>query len=331
LIAAAMVVACTLITPMEGYTGGGIPDSEPYDVLGEPSLVDGPSPDVSNADESTDGSLAEAFDEQPDSTSEDSNTVVSETLETAVDESSMDDTGGEEPAVRGPLVAWLMDEGQGQIAADSSGNAYALTLGTSNTAEALDPGWSTDSAVVCGGAGLVFDGIDDVATGPDAPALNALTAFTLTFCIAPNSVGANSYGRIVSKEITVMSDVYVSLNPGTTSDQFSVGIGLFNTAGASFETDSQHYRIQGVRTCWAITYDDAGSDRTPRIYIDGVEGPYADHAATQGTLLTTSSRWLVGNLATADRPFDGVIDNVRIYDYVLPTFAIVALAEECTP
>lgn len=47
----------------------------------------------------------------------------------------------------GLLAEWTFDEGSGQAAADSSGNAQDAVLGTSSAPEAIDPTW-TDSGVL---------------------------------------------------------------------------------------------------------------------------------------------------------------------------------------
>ena len=45
------------------------------------------------------------------------------------------------------VVLYHFDEGSGQTLTDSSGNAKNGFLGTSSTAEAADPQWSTDAPV----------------------------------------------------------------------------------------------------------------------------------------------------------------------------------------
>jgi hypothetical protein len=39
------------------------------------------------------------------------------------------------------LALWKLNEGSGQTSADSSGNGYTLTLGTSANADSADPTW----------------------------------------------------------------------------------------------------------------------------------------------------------------------------------------------
>ena len=63
---------------------------------------------------------------------------------------------------------WTMDEGTGQTAADSSGNANDGQLGSTTGVDADDPAWSC----VTGGNALSFDSVDDRLDIPFDPSLN---------------------------------------------------------------------------------------------------------------------------------------------------------------
>ncbi len=57
------------------------------------------------------------------------------------------------------LAKWTLDEGAGQVAADSSGHANTGVLGASTDPDVADPGWIPGHA---GGGALVFDGTNYV-------------------------------------------------------------------------------------------------------------------------------------------------------------------------
>jgi Concanavalin A-like lectin/glucanases superfamily len=73
------------------------------------------------------------------------------------------------PACATPIVAahWSLDEGFGQVAADSGPNGLGGRLGSSDGADAADPAWTTGHT---GGPALAFAGGQYVAV-PDSAAL----------------------------------------------------------------------------------------------------------------------------------------------------------------
>jgi hypothetical protein len=229
------------------------------------------------------------------------------------------------PDVTKPLAGWMMEESTGQWVADSTGNGHRLVLGTTDATEQTDPAWTTDSSRVCGSGALEFDGIDDVATAADIPAFNSITAFSLTFCLYPTGVGVDDYGRVLSREAEQFDDLYVNIR----SDH--LGLDLYNTDGQGFASNSVAGSLTlNTRSCWAITYDDNGPDRTPHIYKNGAEVAYSSyHEPVTGTYKTTLGVFRVGNSRKADRPFQGVIDSLRIDRGVLPLELIRARSGEC--
>ena len=116
----------------------------------------------------------------------------------------------------------------------------------------------------------------------------------------------------MSRELQATDDFYVNI----TLD--NLRLELYNTAGTHFPSDSAHGALAlNTRSSWAITYDDQG-DRLPPIYKNGQEVAYdTDHTAVTGTYKTLTTPIRVGNDAPGDRPFQGVIDSVRMDDRVL--------------
>src|SRR5436190_17641605 len=81
-----------------------------------------------------------------------------------------------DPAV---LAQWNLNEGVGQVAADSSGNANHGTLGAAPDPDAADPGWIPGHA---GGSALSFNGSSYVSiadTGLLQPPQLAVDAWVL--------------------------------------------------------------------------------------------------------------------------------------------------------
>ncbi|KPJ65223.1 MAG: hypothetical protein AMJ43_11130 [Coxiella sp. DG_40] len=78
----------------------------------------------------------------------------------------------------------------------------------------------------------------------------------------------------------------------------------------------------------AMTYDDT-SDRKIRIYINGAEQSYLHYVAATGTKLSNPSIHVtIGNRIGGGRAWDGLIDDVRIYNHVLTEAEIMAIVPE---
>ena len=91
--------------------------------------------------------------------------------------------------VSGLIGDWQIDDGSGQTAADSSGNSYDATLGSTGSLDANDPVWATCSV---GGSALEFDGVDDYVEDPDGELyINGLTAFTASAWIKSDVIGTD--------------------------------------------------------------------------------------------------------------------------------------------
>lgn len=214
------------------------------------------------------------------------------------------------PTYTSNLVAhWKLDETSGQTINDSSGsnNGY---LGADNTAEAADPARITGKF----NNGLQFDGIDDLATISNSEDLNNLSAFTYTAWIYPTGFGGGGYGRIISKESSLLNEAHFLVN-GPSGNTF--GIGINNTAGSNFGTLAGYNSIS--LNAWqhvAVTYDDSG-DRKVRLYLNGNETSYQTQNAVTGTMKITDNPFILGNRISGVASFSGIIDNIKIYNYAL--------------
>ena len=81
---------------------------------------------------------------------------------------------------------WLLDEGTGDMAYDSSGNGNDGTI--------LGPEWVKGQM----SSALSFDGVDDRVVIPDADSLDLLEAWTITAWVFVNS-SETAYGHIMGK------------------------------------------------------------------------------------------------------------------------------------
>jgi hypothetical protein len=212
------------------------------------------------------------------------------------------------------LCWWTFDEGAGTIAVDSSGHDHHGTF-ADNT-----PQWVPG---IAGGA-LEFDGDGDHIIDTDGDYINGLTALTVMVWIKSDLVGTDK-GFIIFEEpqgrdtrnIRYDQDMGGGLlngikygacvNPGDTDDDEDESPANVQT------TEWQH-----IAVTWA-----SGAGAFPvgvNLYINGeLQTPSTDEPSAEG-VLTGYDRVIVGKGGKEESPdqsWDGLVDDVRIYDKVL--------------
>jgi chitodextrinase len=198
------------------------------------------------------------------------------------------------PPPPGLVAAYAFDEGSGTAAVDASGNAA--------TGVVVGAGWTTGRY----GGGLVFDGTDDYV---GLPALGTFynSGFTLEAWVQKatpkNDVGI--VGSWAGSGAMLWVDHLASRYHVTLGNSLSTYLdsGVSPTIGSW-----QHL---------AATFDGA----TARYYVDGVE--VASRAFTGP--VGSANTWRIGAYGSvAGGFFDGVIDEVRVYDRALTPAEIVS-------
>ena len=171
--------------------------------------------------------------------------------------------------------------------------------------------------------GGVFNGSTSLITVTDNPIFNFSTRLSLAAWINMDGIGSTE--TVISKWSTTGDKrewQFSVSNTGKLTGNFGTGTG---TQGASEITDDNV--ITGDGSTWyhvCMTYD-AG---TVVLYVDGV----AVDSTTFGTIVTTLNNddqdILIGKIegGGSDNFFDGVIDDVRIYDTVLSATEVSEIA-----
>jgi hypothetical protein len=196
----------------------------------------------------------------------------------------------------GLVAGYGFDEGQGATAADGSGHG--------NTANLVGAGWATGKF----GSSLFADGIDDRA---DMPALGTFynDGFTLEAWVMK---------RGTRKDVTVLG----SWEPGDGGPMIwvdHVNGRYYLTFGPDYADylDSGRAPVIGQWQHVAATYDGT----TARFYVDGVEVASKQWTSEIGT----SNTWRIGaSRADGSRYWDGLVDEVRVYDRALPAAEVAA-------
>lgn len=201
-----------------------------------------------------------------------------------------------------PVAEWKFDEKTGTSANDTSGNGNTATLTNS-------PTWTTGKF----GAGLSFDGTDDIVDGGSATIIDDLGPVTFEAWFYANSLGEGGLGRIFEKQSSTTANGYrLQMNTGN-SLIFAVDYG---TTDIERRTNTSAFAL----STWnhvVVTWDGSATAANVRIYINGTEATYASTVdGVGGRNLDNAQNFRIGNTSDGSRTFDGKIDNVVIYNYI---------------
>jgi len=206
-----------------------------------------------------------------------------------------------------------------------------------------DTTWPVDAATTTDLSGNNNDGLlrnmnrrDSPAIGINGQGLNFIAAFparavevgtsdsffmqgnsnTFSAWIYPRSLGGNSLGRIMSR------GAYINLQLVATSTfrfdhSSSGGSPLIRVAAENAITFNTWQHV-------VVTWDGSGTAANVHLYVNGVETGY--YFTQNGTLLANTAGQLtrIGN-TDSDKNFDGIIDEVRIYNRILSQSEITDL------
>ncbi len=216
--------------------------------------------------------------------------------------------------VTGLVGYWKFDEGTGTSTADSSGNGHTGTLENG-------PAWSTDVPSIGGPNpySLSFDGTDDQVRVAGSSSLQFGTG----------SFTASLWSKTTSGDRSVMGD-FTTAGPGNrgyglyyySSNQvnyFGYGDGGSNDASKPGAVlNGAWHQVTGVftRSAGNVTID---------TYVDGVLA--GSNTAAVGNI-TSNSDLLFGKYL-AQPAFNGLLDDIRIYDRALAAGEVSTLATGC--
>jgi len=198
-------------------------------------------------------------------------------------------------------------------ASDASGNGHdGLVNGATPT---IDRFGNENSA-------YSFDGIDDEIVIPNSPDFNLLDGFTFSAWINPKSWGESSMGFVLCRRVSHTSEnggYIFGFNPSEFSIHF---IGVDGTIGAQV-TDQLDETFFNSFHFVTATYN--GEEL--KLYIDN------ELVGTETGIISMSPTdidLVIGNTSAQDqaRSFDGIIDDIRIYNYELSESDISTLYYE---
>ena len=200
-----------------------------------------------------------------------------------------------------PVGHWRMDEKTGQYANDVSGSGNTGTLGTGSSADASDATWKS-SAYCKSGACLSFDGVDDYVS------VATITNDTITMSAWIKTTTASGEGFIIANTLgTYSSPCHAALGRYINNAIFRIG--YISTAyryiiGTKIINDGNWHYIVGIS-------DENGS----RLYVDGVADGTSAYKASDAPNPDKTRIGVHPNTSGYERYFNGLIDDVRIYNY----------------
>lgn len=249
---------------------------------------------------------------------------------------------------RGAPVAWYkLDECTGTTIYDAAKTANGTATGNNGTWSGAS-GTNTSAGTCSSGTGseawnngttgklnasLDFDGTDDIVTISPSSPINNLTQVSVTAWIYPNSFGENSRARIIDKN-QVLGGGWA----------FYIDSGIY--CGGSNRFDFHHYWSSSTDALavwcadsntistgkWqhvAVTYDVSSSSNDAVFYLNGKQvGTTEFHTPTGTTGDDSSINLTLGNKTALDRTFDGQIDDVRVYNYILSESQIKRIMQD---
>ncbi len=212
---------------------------------------------------------------------------------------------------------WKFDEAAGTSAADSSGYGNTGTNNGATITSATDPVHFTDAKL------LSFDGTDDyINMGNILPmGLNSLTV-NGWFKTTSNPATVGLFGKTSTRGY--LGRYGVLFYGGNISVVYD-----FDGGGAIFGTSQTSY-IDGTWHMVTAVYNRAGS---ATLYVDGVNKASSDISAYSAVDMQGTDRFIVGGYGDgpgtgvlAGSYFDGLMDDVRIYNRALSAQEVQALA-----
>jgi hypothetical protein len=217
-------------------------------------------------------------------------------------------------ASAGLVGHWKLDESSGTIAYDSSRNENNGTL--------HGPTWRPNDGQI--GGALEFDGINDYVEVPDNSSFDITNEITVTAWINPVDVA--DWRTIVSKYAHTPAwrkDLYWFLNSG------NIGVSLAGPSGIGGDDWIPNVTIEP--DTWvhvALSYDGSAM----RMYKNGIN--LATNSITGNLLLGDSASnepFYIGRNTEWGEYFDGLIDDVHVYDRTLTPDQVLDLFNGIPP
>lgn len=206
----------------------------------------------------------------------------------------------------GLVAAFSFDEADGTTANDGSGNGHVGTIQGAVRVAGIRAG------------ALQFDGVDDWVTVPDAASLDLTAGMTLEAWVNPTAM--TGWETVLMKEHGVEDFAYVlyAHDGGALAGGAPVPSGSVRTSAGHQTLRGPSELPAGTWTHLATTYDGV----TQRLFVNGVQ--VASREQSGDITVSGGVLRIGGNGSFAGEFFEGLIDEVRVYNRALDASEIAA-------
>lgn len=202
---------------------------------------------------------------------------------------------------------WNFDEASGTTSADSSGNGNDGTFVGSGVTHSTD---LPPTSCFINTHSLSFDGTGGYVSIPDNATMDPANAISISFWMKANTV-SNGYQHIVFKQGPVVTSYGVWLNGNHIYMEDNDNSVRSLTSNATITADTWHYIT--------VTYDGT----TQALYIDGA---LDNSQSLPGITLSYENSPVKVGSGDYNNPFNGYVDDLRIYGRALTSSEIADLA-----
>ncbi|OGF25318.1 hypothetical protein A2303_00095 [Candidatus Falkowbacteria bacterium RIFOXYB2_FULL_47_14] len=203
----------------------------------------------------------------------------------------------------GPVAHWKFDELEGTTAFDSVASS---SFGGGNDGSISGAAWTNGKY----GSALNFEENNENINAGSKASIDDLGAMTISAWIYPRSISTSNFNIIVQKGATVAQgnfwfSIFAFNTLFFTKDFSSTDLAVYGPANF-FELNKWNYVT--------LTWDGTNSVTGVKFYNFGIPASsYLSQTNGAGTEYSDSALDLF--IASDDFPFDGIIDDVRIYNY----------------
>jgi len=180
------------------------------------------------------------------------------------------------------------------------------------------------------GYALDFDGSDDYVSSNDSSSLQDVfdDGGTISAWIKPNTTGEGGFGRIAQKGTTNTSGWEWYVDSATSGDLSKVAF-RHNFSPSKGTWKSSDFVLPIATSQWTqivVIYISDSDTNDPVYYVNGSSISLTEINTPSGTRNTDNGADLyIGNRETFDRTFNGLLDDVRIYNKALTASEIKQL------
>ena len=192
---------------------------------------------------------------------------------------------------------------------------YSVQLEIANDSTSTKMLFENYIHVFNGESALLFDGVDSYIACPASSSLNLTNRMTIEAKIKPRGWGENlalGFGRIIDKQ--KIAAYLINSSPVFNDHSLTVSL-AHNDGSTSISMTPENSITLDEWQHIAVSYDGAISEL--KIYINGIEQALTHTNSPSGEIADNNTiDLLIGNNSGRSFAFDGVIDDIRIWDTI---------------